>query len=315
VGNTIVGNAGMGAIHCANQSSPIITQNIIANNVSYIEDPAAGIWVADTSSHPVIACNDFFNNEGGNYAGIPDQTGMNGNISVDPLFCDLENEDYQLHGLSSCLPGTHPDGAECGLIGALGKGCGEDIATLLQDYQAEAEGSDITIKWRLSEAGERMDFIVLRTELPSTEFEEVPGASIARDGLSYTFRDRACSAGSEYRYRVDVVDEAGRRPLFETDPVSIAPLRLALYQNYPNPFNPSTRISYSLPEKAWVTLEIYDISGKRVVQLVDGEQERGSRAAEWNGTNARGDQVTSGVYFCRLTVDKKAISRKLILLR
>jgi len=63
-----------------------------------------------------------------------------------------------------------------------------------------------------------------------------------------------------------------------------------------------------------VTLENYDISGKRVAQLVDEEQERGFYTAEWNGKNERGDQVVTGVYFCRLTAAKEVLSKKLVLL-
>jgi predicted outer membrane repeat protein len=48
-----------------------------------------------------------------------------GNFSADPLFCDLSGADYTLDADSPCLPGQHPDGADCGLIGALGEGCGE----------------------------------------------------------------------------------------------------------------------------------------------------------------------------------------------
>jgi len=52
------------------------------------------------------------------------QPDLGGNFSLDPLFCDPENGDYKLDCNSPCLPGNHPDGVDCGLIGALGQGCG-----------------------------------------------------------------------------------------------------------------------------------------------------------------------------------------------
>lgn len=318
ISNTIADNSlCSGAVYCSDQSSPEIRQNIIANttpNPWSDCESSPGICVADTSCHPHVACNDVFNNFGGNYAGIADQTGVNGNISMDPLFCGPHGGGYKLHALSPCLLHRHPDGADCGVIGALGLGCSH-IATLLRDYEAKVEASGIVITWRLSEAGNQMDFVISRAELPGTEYGEISDASIVRDGLSFLFKDRTCSAGSEYRYRVEAIDESGRRLLFETDPLSLSPLRLALYQNYPNPCNPSTRISYRVPDQARVVLEIYDVSGRRIARVVDEEQERGLHTAEWDGKTASGSQATSGVYLLRLSSQKESISRKLILVR
>ena len=52
---------------------------------------------------------------------------LGGNFSEDPLFCDAEEGDYTLDGCSPCLPGNHPHGVDCGLIGALGQGCGATV--------------------------------------------------------------------------------------------------------------------------------------------------------------------------------------------
>jgi hypothetical protein len=64
-------------------------------------------------------------NIGGNFGGVLiDFTGIDGNISVDPQFCDPDLDDYTLCEISPCLPGNHPDGWNCGLIGKYGVGCG-----------------------------------------------------------------------------------------------------------------------------------------------------------------------------------------------
>jgi hypothetical protein len=71
-----------------------------------------------------INCTDIFSNQGGDYTGcLSEEEGINGNFSADPLFCDGENGDYTLHEDSPCLPGNHPDGYECDLIGAWPEGC------------------------------------------------------------------------------------------------------------------------------------------------------------------------------------------------
>jgi hypothetical protein len=94
-----------------------------------------------------------------------------------------------------------------------------------------------------------------------------------------------------------------------------SPTVLELDQNHPNPFNPSTTIRYCLPNGSGVKLEVYDVSGKRILCLVDSQQEKGAYIIEWNGKDGQGSAVGSGVYFYRLTVGKQTISKKMVLLR
>jgi len=90
---------------------------------------------------------------------------------------------------------------------------------------------------------------------------------------------------------------------------------LQLHQNYPNPFNPTTTVTYSIPERCRVTLEIYDVSGMCVARLVDTPQEKGSYEVEWSGKDGAGNSLASGIYFYRLTAGTQTISRKMVLLR
>jgi hypothetical protein len=72
---------------------------------------------------PVLTCCDIYGNAGGDWVGaIAGQYGINGNMSVDPLFCDPENLDFTLHGDSPCAPFSPPN-PECDLIGAWPVGC------------------------------------------------------------------------------------------------------------------------------------------------------------------------------------------------
>lgn len=100
-----------------------------------------------------------------------------------------------------------------------------------------------------------------------------------------------------------------------TEPLSIPSAAVALYQNHPNPFNPSTKISYSLPTECNVILEIFDISGKLVKTLINGKESAGIQSIEWDGCDAVNKQVTSGIYFYRLTAGKEKIAKKMVLLR
>ena len=98
----------------------------------------------------------------------------------------------------------------------------------------------------------------------------------------------------------------------------VAPEATALLANYPNPFNPETWIPYQLSKSADVSLTIYDIQG-RVVRALDlGHQRAGiyhnrSRAAYWDGRNAVGEPVASGVYFYTLTAGDFSATRKMLI--
>jgi hypothetical protein len=77
------------------------------------------------------------------------------------------------------------------------------------------------------------------------------------------------------------------------------PTEFALNQNYPNPFNPTTRIRYDLPVQATVSLRVYNLLGQEVITLADGPQTAGRYEAVWDGRNAFGKPISSGVYFYR----------------
>ena len=98
----------------------------------------------------------------------------------------------------------------------------------------------------------------------------------------------------------------------------IIPAETILLPNYPNPFNPETWIPYHLSEPAKVTLTIYSIDGKVVRQLALGHQAAGyyhdrSRAAYWDGRNAVGEQIASGIYFYTLTAGDFTATRKMLI--
>lgn len=88
-----------------------------------------------------------------------------------------------------------------------------------------------------------------------------------------------------------------------------------LFQNYPNPFNPETWIPYSLAKDTQVILSIYDVHGRLVSHQQLGYQRIGKQTAYWNGRNAKGEPVASGVYFYVLTAGDFSATRKMVLQR
>jgi len=100
----------------------------------------------------------------------------------------------------------------------------------------------------------------------------------------------------------------------------LVPKETALLPNYPNPFNPETWIPYRLAEDAFVTVTIYDQSGRVVRRLNVGHQtaaayERRSKAIYWDGRNEVGDKVASGIYFYTLTAGDFSATRKMLILK
>jgi len=116
-GCTFVGNdswwsddASTIALH---SGSVVVERCIIAFN----EGPTFLCWAENAS----LACSDVHQNGSGDTFCLAD---AGGNFSADPAFCDRDAGDYTLDAASPCLPGRHPDGIDCGLIGAFGEGCG-----------------------------------------------------------------------------------------------------------------------------------------------------------------------------------------------
>ena len=93
------------------------------------------------------------------------------------------------------------------------------------------------------------------------------------------------------------------------------PADFSLWQNHPNPFNPTTTIRYSLSRPHLVQIEVYNVLGQLVSTLENSEQGVGVYETTWDGTNANGQDVASGVYFYRLKAGEFVQTRKMVLSR
>ena len=96
---------------------------------------------------------------------------------------------------------------------------------------------------------------------------------------------------------------------------SLIPKHYALLPVCPNPFNPVTTITYLLPEKAEVSLVIYNSMGQSIRKLVSGPRKAGKYTVLWDGRNNRGIPVTSGLYLCRFTAGRHEFTQKMLLMR
>ncbi len=139
----------------------------------------------------------------------------------------------------------------------------------------------------------------------------VKGSGNSTEPIDYTFTDRINQVG-DYYYQLKQVDFDGTysysKVVFLDN--NLAPANYELKQNYPNPFNPSTNIEFSLPKGTKVTLSIYDVLGNLVSVLENGYLEAGNYKYEFNGKN-----LSSGVYYYKLSTDNFVQTKKMILIK
>jgi hypothetical protein len=117
--------------------------------------------------------------------------------------------------------------------------------------------------------------------------------------------------GDMYRmYSIDFNPEAFGKPTVVAEAL---PAGFAVTGNHPNPFNPSTTISFTLPGAGAATLAVYDITGRRVRDLVNGNLASGAHSAVWDGCDASGRAMSSGVYFSRLVWNGRTTANRMLL--
>jgi len=139
------------------------------------------------------------------------------------------------------------------------------------------------------------------------------GVSAASGGIH--FNDPDVEMGRSYVYQLVSADDP--EDAFTSEVIYIPVSRAELGQNYPNPFNPTTQIAYYVSETSsgHVTLAIYDVTGARVRTLVDDTRTPGRYVAVWDGRDANGTPVGSGVYFYRMTQKGFTATKKMLLLK
>ena len=130
----------------------------------------------------------------------------------------------------------------------------------------------------------------------------------------FTYVDRDLSPSTTYRYQIGVVDADGEF-LSPVASVTTPDLQTTLEQNHPNPFNPTTTIRFTLPVAERATLAVFSQDGSLVRVLVDDMREAGTHLVEWDGRDSAGVNVSSGVYFYRLTAGKVSKAGKMVLVK
>jgi hypothetical protein len=136
--------------------------------------------------------------------------------------------------------------------------------------------------------------------------------SLGFDSIQLSYKSGSSLAGSIYiddlQFAKKIVSAAEKEPNLQ------APAAFDLLQNHPNPFNSETVITYRLAEPAaTLRLLIYDVSGRLVRALFEGEQGAGEHQLTWNGHDDQGRAVASGIYFCFIHTGREQSVRSMIL--
>ena len=110
-----------------------------------------------------------------------------------------------------------------------------------------------------------------------------------------------------FEFESDVVSDVGSE--------TIIPEVFTLHQNYPNPFNPTTQIRYDLPENGFISINIYDVMGRKIKSLINMKQDAGYRSINWNAANDMGQPVSAGMYIYTIQAGGFRQTRKMVLLK
>jgi len=136
-----------------------------------------------------------------------------------------------------------------------------------------------------------------------------------RELQSYVTEDKkSVFAYSDMLGHFALIEKGSGAPLSTVEEMSV-PTRYALSQNYPNPFNPETRISYDIVSSGMVSIVVYDILGRKIVDLVNESKVPGRYNVLWNGNDALGNPVGSGVYLYQLKSGQFSKTRKMVISR
>jgi hypothetical protein len=188
------------------------------------------------------------------------------------------------------------------------------IPVELTAFIAKVINNNVTLEWSTATETNNLGFEIERkSELLSNwvSIGFMKGNTTTTERNDYAFIDKNVTPGI-YKYRLKQIDFDGSYVYHLLNEIVeiTTPSQFALFQNYPNPFNPVTVIKYQLPVNSFVTLKIYDILGKEVKTLVNGNHDVGTYTIEFDG-----NELASGMYIYKLQSGDLVETRKMILMK
>ncbi len=135
-------------------------------------------------------------------------------------------------------------------------------------------------------------------------------------GLGYTCNNQYPTAAKQLQNQMAIIFSGEYLSITESDDDEIGSVSTNLQSNYPNPFNPTTTISFSVAQtSSFVNLDVYNLKGQKVKQLVNNLLPAGNHSVLWNGTDENNKPVSSGIYLYKLQHGSYTSTRKMILMK
>ncbi len=134
---------------------------------------------------------------------------------------------------------------------------------------------------------------------------------INRDGIDDFFLNSGTNPYFPFRGQVFIYSDTTLTPGVKRDETELSAAKFRILGNYPNPFNNSSVVLFSLDKPQWIDLNIYNLLGRRVVRLANGQYERGFHRTVWNGNDVFGNPVASGIYIIELMGSRNRSIRKI----
>jgi hypothetical protein len=205
-------------------------------------------------------------------------------------------------------------------------GTDNSLPVALTTFAARLQSDGVSLHWSVASELHNQAFMIERRLADSDDYfatiGEVEGRGTVADAADYAFVDKDVLAGETYVYRLTSRDYSGLLHRYGNGQIEVfaelLPEGYVLEGNYPNPFNPTTTIRFSLANEARVSLVVFDVTGRKITTLVNDRQLAADRHEYlWNGEDAAGRVVASGVYFYRLIVNagESVQTRRMLLIK
>jgi hypothetical protein len=198
--------------------------------------------------------------------------------------------------------------------------CGDEpLPVELTSYSASNVDGGVALHWSVASERNNDRFEIRREREDSGDLEQiasVSGRGSATTQANYTYTDATAIASIAYTYHLSSVDVNGtRHELGSASAVYEAPKPVMtgdfkLVGNYPNPFNPTTTIRFEVAQAMDLSLQVFDVNGRLIRTLAHGRYAQGSYDVGFDGSD-----LSSGLYFARLTGASRSDLMKLILMK